>query len=38
MQYDPGHGDYTEERRELFADLSMEQAIAEMRAGSSRPE
>jgi len=38
MQYDPGHGDYTEERRELFADLSMDQAIAEMRAGSSKPE
>jgi hypothetical protein len=32
MQYDPGHGDYTEERRELFADLTLDQAIAEMKA------
>jgi hypothetical protein len=38
MQYDPGHGDYTVERRELFADLTMDQAIAEMKARSSRPE
>jgi hypothetical protein len=32
MQYDPGHGDYTEERRSLFSDLSLEQALAEIRA------
>lgn len=32
MQYDPGHGDYTEERRSLFMDLSLEQALAEIRA------
>jgi len=24
MQYDPGHGDYTEERRAIFADLSID--------------
>ena len=24
MQYDPGHGDYTEERRALFADVTIE--------------
>lgn len=24
MQYDPGHGDYTEERRAMFADLSID--------------
>jgi hypothetical protein len=35
MQYDPGYGDYTEERRTLFADLTMDQAIAEMEAGAS---
>jgi hypothetical protein len=28
MQYDPGHGDYTVERHRLFADLTMEQAVA----------
>ena len=32
MQYDPGHGDYTEERRGLFRDLSLEQALTEIRA------
>jgi hypothetical protein len=31
MQYDPGHGDYTEERRRLFEDLTLDAAIAEMR-------
>lgn len=30
MQYDPGHGDYTEERRSLFADLTIEDALAEL--------
>jgi hypothetical protein len=24
MQYDPGYGDYTEERRTLFADLTID--------------
>jgi hypothetical protein len=24
MQYDPGYGDYTEERRHLFADLTID--------------
>lgn len=32
MQYDPGHGDYTEERRILFQDLTLEEAIAAMKA------
>lgn len=32
MQYDPGRGDYTEERRELFADLSLDDALAEIRS------
>jgi hypothetical protein len=27
MQYDTGNGDYTEERRELFADLTIDEAI-----------
>lgn len=31
MEYDPGHGDYVEERRELFRDLSLEEAIARAR-------
>lgn len=38
MQYDPGHGDYTVERRELFASLTMDEAVAEMKAGSPRRE
>ena len=24
MQYDPGHDDYTKERRDIFADLTIE--------------
>lgn len=27
MQYDPGHGDYSIERRELFADLRLEDLL-----------
>jgi len=27
MQYDTGYGDYTEERRDLFADLTIDDAI-----------
>ena len=27
MQYDTGYGDYTEERRHLFADLTIDEAI-----------
>jgi hypothetical protein len=28
---DPGHGDYTQERRELFADLELDNLIASIR-------
>lgn len=28
MQYDPGHGDYTKERQEIFADLDLEELLA----------
>ena len=31
MQYDPGYGDYTQERRELLADLTLDEAIRRMR-------
>lgn len=31
MQYDPGRGDYTEERTALFADLTIDEALAEAR-------
>jgi hypothetical protein len=31
MQYDPGHGDYTKERQEIFADLDFEELIASIR-------
>jgi hypothetical protein len=30
-EYDPGHGDYVEERRELFRDLTLGAAIARAR-------
>jgi hypothetical protein len=32
MQYDTGHGDHTVERGDLLAGLTLEQAIAEIRA------
>ena len=31
MQYDPGHGDYTKERQEIFADLDLEDLLASIR-------
>ncbi len=31
MQYDPGHGDYTKERQEIFADLELEELIVAVR-------
>jgi hypothetical protein len=31
MQYDPGHGDYTQERQEIFRDLDLEDLIASIR-------
>jgi hypothetical protein len=34
MQYDTGYGDYTEERRKLFAGLPLDEAIAETEKGS----
>jgi hypothetical protein len=35
LQYDPGHGNYVEERRELFRDLTLEEAIARARSKSA---
>lgn len=32
MQYDAGAGDYTEERHELFADLTLDEALRRIRA------
>lgn len=31
MQYDPGHGDYTQERHEIFADLELDELIAALK-------
>ena len=36
MQYDPGHGDYTQERQELFAELDLEDLLASIRRQESR--
>ena len=36
MQYDPGHGDYTKERREIFADLELEDLLAAVRRQEAR--
>ncbi len=37
MEYDPGRGDYVEERRELFRDLTLDEAIQRAREKSGRP-
>ena len=37
MQYDPGHGDYTVERRSLFADLTLDDVLAEIRHRDEPP-
>jgi hypothetical protein len=34
MEYDPGHGDYVEERRDLFRDLTLEEILARARERS----
>lgn len=31
MQYDPGHGDYTQERQEIFAGLDLEDLLASVK-------
>jgi len=31
MQYDPGYGNYAQERRELLADLTLEEALRQMK-------
>jgi hypothetical protein len=41
MQYDPGHGDYTSERQNLFADLSLDdllEAVERSGADASPPD
>jgi hypothetical protein len=35
MEYDPGRGDYVEERRELFRDLTLDAIIARARERSA---
>jgi hypothetical protein len=35
MQYDPGHGDYTKERQEIFADLDLEDLLGSVRRQES---
>jgi hypothetical protein len=35
MQYDPGHGDYTNERQEIFADVDLEELLASVKRQKS---
>jgi len=37
MQYDPGHGDYTKERRDIFAELTID-TLLEAIDERARPE
>ena len=36
MQYDPGHGDYSKERHEIFASVTMEELLESI--GRANPE
>ena len=36
MQYDPGHGDYTKEREEIFADVELEDLLAAIRRDETK--
>lgn len=36
MQYDPGHGDYTNERQKIFADLDLEDLLSSVKRQESR--
>jgi hypothetical protein len=33
MQHDPGRGDYSQERHEIFADLELEELLAAIQQG-----
>lgn len=35
MQYDPGQGDYTNERQDLFADVSLDDLLEAVRRSST---
>jgi hypothetical protein len=35
MQYDPGHGDYTKERQEIFGDLDLGELLGAVRRQGS---
>jgi hypothetical protein len=37
MQYDPGHGDYSKERHELFATLTMQELEASLGPAGDQP-
>jgi len=37
-QFSSGYGDYTEERRELYADMSLDEILAEMKADRQEKE
>ena len=39
MQYDPGHGDYSKERHDIFADLTLDDLLgAIQKAYADKPE
>jgi hypothetical protein len=40
MQYDPGHGDYSREREQIFRDLTVDdllESVARLKAEDERP-
>lgn len=37
MQYDPGHGDYSQERHEIFAELTLDEALTAIERTKPEP-
>jgi len=37
MQYDPGHSDYSKERHDIFADLSMDEILGSIQSKLEEP-
>jgi hypothetical protein len=38
MQFDPGHGDYTKERQEIFGDLKIDDLLSSLKTRSGEDE
>ena len=37
MQYDPGHGDYSKERHDIFSDLTLDDLLGAIQNAADKP-